>query len=263
MNSASKVFSKATGTQSIYRCLTILKTVAKYNESGVRLSQLSREVGLHTATVHRILSILLEEGWVIINPDTKTYHLGFELFALGKAAYQFNLRDVLHGALERIGHQTEDATYLVIQSGYDAICLDRVVGKFPIQVLTFEIGERRPMGIGAGSLTLLSSLSNPQIDTIINSNAKRYEAFHRTVEDVKASVSHCRRVGYGLSVKTVSPDTIGVGLLIENSEGKGIAAISVAGIAKRMGPKRREAIVRLIKAEIAAVDKRYLKSLKL
>jgi len=259
---ASGSFSKVTGTQSIHRALAILKTVAKYNENGARLSQIAQEVGFHTATVHRILTILLEEGWVTLNPASKGYHLGFELFVLGRAARQFNLQEVLRGALERIADQTEDSTYLVIQSGYNVLCLDRVVGKFPIQVLTFEIGERRPMGIGAGSLALLASLPDHQVEAIIKSNANRYKTFNRTADDVKGSVAQCRRLGYGLSVKTVSPDTIGVGATVKDPEGKVAAAISVAGIAKRMGPERRGAIIRLINEEIAAVDKKSLKGIE-
>lgn len=262
MEPGTKSFSKVTGTQSIHRALAILKTVAKYNEIGARLSLIAQEVGLHTATVHRILSILLEEGWVTISPASKGYHLGFELFVLGRAARQFNLQEVLRGVLERIADQTEDTTYLVIQSGYNALCLDRVVGKFPIQVLTFEVGERRPMGIGAGSLALLASLPDDQVESIIKSNANRYETFNRTANDVKVSVAQCRRLGYGLSVKTVSPDTIGVGATVKDAEGKVTAAISVAGVAKRMGPERREAFVRLINKEIAAVDKKSLKGME-
>jgi DNA-binding IclR family transcriptional regulator len=162
-------------------------------------------------------------------------------------------------ALERIAEKTEDTTYLVMQSGSNAVCLDRVVGKFPIQVLTFEVGERRPMGIGAGSLALLASLPDHHIEAIIESNVKGYAAFHKTTEDVKHSVARCRRLGYGLSEKTVSPDTIGVGTTIRDPDGKVIASVSVAGIAKRMGIERREAIVRLINEEISASAFKLLK----
>jgi DNA-binding IclR family transcriptional regulator len=65
-------------------------------------------------------------------------------------------------------------------------------------------------------------------------------------------------VGYGLSEKTVTPDTVGVGVVVKNSEGQAVAAISVAGIAKRMEPSKRKEIVKLIKAEIAKIDKNSL-----
>jgi DNA-binding IclR family transcriptional regulator len=246
---------KTTGTQSINRVLSILKKVAQYNEAGVRLSKLSEELELHTATTHRMLSILVKEGWVTMDPVSKAYHLGYEIFALGTKANQFKLKDLFHGVLEHIADQTGDTTYLVTRSGNDALCLDRIVGKFPVQVLTFEIGHQRPLGIGAGSLALLSALPGDQAELIVKENRERYKIFNRTGEEVISALKQSRRLGYGLSVKTVNPDTVGVGVTVTNSDGKAVAAISVAGISKRMVPVKRDKIVKLIKAEIAKIDK--------
>jgi DNA-binding IclR family transcriptional regulator len=253
---------KASGTQSIHRVLSILKKVAQYNDTGVRLSQLSQELGLHTATAHRMLSILAREGWLSMDPNSKSYHLGYEIFSLGTQANQFKLKDLFHGVLEHIADQTGDTTYLVTRSGNDALCLDRIVGKFPVQVLTFEIGHQRPLGIGAGSLALLSAMPVDQAELIIKENEERYKIFNRTGEEVRSAVKQSRRLGYGLSVKTVTPDTVGVGVTVKNSDGQSVAAISVAGISKRMVPAKRNKIVKLIKAEIAKIDRGSLTGAK-
>ena len=255
---SKKTSPNPTGTQSIDRVLSILKKVAQHNESGVRLSDLSKELELHTATVHRMLSILVKEGWVSMDPVSKAYHLGYEIFALGANANQFKVKNLLHGVVERVAEQVGDATYLVVQSGHDALCLDRKVGKFGVQVLTFEVGQQRPLGIGAGSLALLAELPRDQAEIIIKGNEARYINFNRTAEQIQSAVNHSRRVGYGLSEKTVTPDTVGVGVVVKNSEGQAVAAISVAGIAKRMEPSKRKEIVKLIKAEIAKIDKNSL-----
>ena len=254
--------ANATGTQSIHRVLSILKKVAQYNETGVRLSQLAKELELHTATTHRMLSILVKEGWVTMDPVSKAYHLGYEIFAIGTKANQFKLKDLFHGVLELIADQTGDTTYLVTRSGNDALCLDRIVGKFPVQVLTFEIGHQRPLGIGAGSLALLSAMPADQAELITKENEERYKIFNRTGEEVRLAVKQSRRLGYGLSVKTVNPDTVGVGVAVTNSDGKAVAAISVAGITKRMGPTKRDNIVKLIKAELAKIDRSSLTGAK-
>jgi len=250
--------ANSSGTQSIHRVLSILKKVAQYNETGVRLSQLAQELDLHVATAHRMLSILAKEGWLSMDPGSKTYRLGYEIFDLGTKANQFKLKDLFHGALERIADQTGDTTYLIARSGNDALCLDRVVGKFPVQVLTFEVGHQRPLGIGAGSLAFLSSLPADQAELIIKVNEERYKIFNRSGVEVRSAVKQSRRLGYGLSVKTVTPDTIGVGVTVTNTNGEAVAAISVAGIAKRMEPTKRDKIVNVIKAEIAKIDRSSL-----
>lgn len=252
----------SSGTQSIHRVLSILKKVAQYNETGVRLSQLAQELDLHVATAHRMLSILAKEGWLSMDPASKIYRLGYEIFDLATKANQFKLKDLFHSVLERIADQTGDTTYLVARSGNDALCLDRVVGKFPVQVLTFEAGHQRPLGIGAGSLAFLSSLPTDQAESIIKENEERYKIFNRSGEEVRSAVKQSRRLGYGLSVKTVTPDTIGVGVTVTNTIGEAVAAISVAGIAKRMEPTKRDKIVKVIKAEIAKIDRSSLTGTK-
>jgi DNA-binding IclR family transcriptional regulator len=244
-----------TGAQSIYRAIALIRTVAKYNQQGVRLSRIARKVSLHPATAHRILSVLVNEGLVAHDPASKLYRLGFEIYALGATAQQFSLRDRFHTALERIAEITQDTSYLVIRSGNDAMCIDRIVGKFPVQVLTFEVGERRPLGIGAGSLAILASLPNEQIEAIIKTNRSRYSNYsNKTTEDVRTSITQSRKLGYGLSDRVVTSETVGVGVTVKDSDGVVVAAMSVAGIVKRMGPVRCEEIVKLIKSEIKKVN---------
>jgi DNA-binding IclR family transcriptional regulator len=243
---------KQAGAQSIRRTIALLHVIAKYNDHGVNLSKIARKVGLPTTTVHRILAVLVEEGLVTFDPGTKLYHLGVVLFTFGIAANQFAIRDQFHSTLERIAQKTGDTAYLLMRSGVDVLCLDRVIGPYPVQVLTFDVNERRPLGIGGGSIALLASLPDNQVEAFIAANASRYSSFKKTSGDVRRMVSQCRKLGYGLSVRNVNPDTIGVGIPILNQQGQVIAAVSVAGIAKRMGPTRQKEITKIIKSEIKA-----------
>jgi len=134
------------------------------------------------------------------------------------------------------------------------MCLDRVIGKFPIQVLTFEVAKSRPLGIGAGSLAILSSMPDESADAVIDANRLRYCNYNnRTAADVKRFVLNSRQLGFGLSDKIVTSETIGVGVAIKDRDGKAVAAISVAGIAQRMGEKRQKEIAALIESEIMAL----------
>jgi DNA-binding IclR family transcriptional regulator len=101
-----------------------------------------------------------------------------------------------------------------------------------------------------------------QAELITKENEERYKIFNRTGEEVRLAVKQSRRLGYGLSVKTVNPDTVGVGVAVTNADGKAVAAISVAGITKRMGPTKRDNIVKLIKAELAKIDRSSLTGAK-
>ena len=48
-------------------------------------------------------------------------------------------------------------------SGADAVCIDRRLGSYPVKTLTVEVGTKRPLGIGAGSLAILRGA---KVDTL-------------------------------------------------------------------------------------------------
>jgi len=149
---------------------------------------------------------------------------------------------------------TEDTVFLVIRSGNDALVIDRVEGAFPIRTLTHEVGQRVPLGIGAGSTSLLASLPQNEVQEIIRANSNRYQRYNnRTAEDVQKQVLQCRNKGFALSIGNVMPEAIAVGSAIVDENGKAVAAVSVAAIAQRMKPPRREHIVHLILKEIQTV----------
>lgn len=239
------------GAQSLYRAISIIRTVAKYEENGVRMSKIASSVGLPTTTVHRILSVLAKEGFIELDPTSKHYHLGIELFTLGLKAHKFLIREKYRDALERIANKTGETAYLITRSGNDAVCIDRVLGTFPIQVLTFEIGQRRPLGIGGGSVAILSNLPQDEIEAIVNANSTRYQSYRgRSADDVMAIVKQAQIDGYGMSEKNVTEDTIGVGVPIFDQTGLISGAVSVAGIERRMGQEQIKIIVKLIKSEV-------------
>jgi DNA-binding IclR family transcriptional regulator len=239
------------GAKSLHRAISIINAVAIYEETGARMSKLAQKVDLPTSTVHRILSVLVSEDLIEYDHNSKNYYLGYGLYTLGEKARKFKLREKYRTTLKNVSVRTEETSYLIIRSGNDAFCLDRIVGSYPIQVLTTEIGQRRPLGIGGGSLAILSSLPDEMCESIIKTNADRYPEFTgRTADDIRKMVNKTRRDGFALSQKSIDVETVGVGVPIKTEKGEVLGAISVAGINSRMKPDRRRKIVAIIRSEI-------------
>lgn len=238
------------GAQSIHRAVAVLRVVAKYNQTGVNLSKITRNVDLPPSTTHRILSVLAEEGMVCYNPMTKLYNLGIGLYVLGSEARQYQLRDMYRDSLERIAQKTMDTAFLVIKLGYDVLCLDRAYGSTRIKVLTFDIGERRPLGVGAGSLAILASLPDDEIQRIIQHNERRYESFTGfSPQELKKMVSFYRSHGY--AVNSVTPHIISIGVCLHDRHGDQLGALSVSGISSKMDKSRQKEIAALLQSEIS------------
>jgi DNA-binding IclR family transcriptional regulator len=246
--------AKIGGAQAIKRAITLLRAVAAANERGARASVLAAEMGLSVATAHRILSVLAEEGLLTHDPYSKLYHLGMELFVLGAAAQQFSIRDRLRPVLDEVARDTEDTVFLLIRSGNDAVCIDRVEGSFPIRTLTLDIGARRPLGIGAGGLALLAYLPDEQVAAVLAANAARYASYAGFgVEDIRRAVAETRELGYAPNSGLLRPNVIAVGVPVPDSSGRIAAAISVAAIPERLPAERREQIAETIVHHISRI----------
>jgi DNA-binding IclR family transcriptional regulator len=255
MKSSKRLFTHkdtgSKGVQTISRAIGVLNEVAKNNDQGAALSTIAKSVNLNISTTHRILSTLKSEGFIDRNPISKFYHLGIALYHLGASAYQFSVCKHFQSTLETIANHTEDTAFLLIRSGYDAVCTDRVEGKFPIRTLTFDVGSRRPLGIGAGGLAIIAFLPDEEVQEIINANKKRYPLFNnRSPNDIRALVLQSQKLGYALSKGNVTPGATAVALPVYDDNGSVIAAISVAAIDQRMDKKRIDKIARIIKSEL-------------
>src|SRR6266571_3377350 len=67
-------------------------------------------------------------------------------------------RALCRPALLRLSASLGDTIFLLVRSGFDAICLDRSEGPFPIRSFTGDIGGRVALGIGQGAMAILAHL---------------------------------------------------------------------------------------------------------
>ncbi len=242
--------SQQKGVQSIHRAVSLLRVIAEFNEQGISLSKIARIANFKVSTTHRILSTLNSEGLIRFDPVSKIYHLGFELFTLGNLVHQFTIRDRFRIALEHIAKKTGDTVYLIIREGYDSLCIDRVEGSSPIRIV-FDVGMRRPLGMGAGSLALFVFLSDEQVEDILLTNKRRIYDFNgMTIEDMKKLISLCRNLKYTLTEGVIDKGVTGVGVPIYNKQKDIIASISVTALSEGIIRKQHEMIAKLIKLEI-------------
>jgi len=113
---------------------------------------------------------------------------------------------------------------------------------------------RVPLGIGAGSLTILAFAPEAEREAIIEANRLRNAQYnHRTAEDIRAMVKQAIRLGYAVSEGNVMPGTVAVGVPIRDNQKRLAAAVSVAAISQRMDAHRRAEIAKLLQDEIKAI----------
>jgi len=244
------------GTQSIERALLLLREIAAHNRGGSRLLDLATRTGLQRPTVHRMLKCLAAENMVQQDTDSHRYFLGSMVFELGlTAAPRYNLKEICHPALTRIAEATGDTVFLTQRSGLDSVCIDRREGAFPIKTFTLEIGMRRPLGVGTGSLAILAALSEEEIRHTIEANAARLPEYGLTASSLTAQVRRAQKLGYSVREAPTLAGVRSIGLVLRNQSGMAFASLSVSTISSRMNDKRVAELATMLKNEIRLIEK--------
>jgi DNA-binding IclR family transcriptional regulator len=247
-----KHLRKQGGAQSVRRTIKILRCVAMYNERGVRLSKVALGTELHVTTASRILSVLVEEGFVTHDPNTKLYNLGFEFHSLAKSTEFSLLLNTYRTTLENIAQETNDTTYLIVRSGYDSLCIDRVEGANSIRI-HFDVGRRLPIGVGASGVALLAFRPDREVEQILSNNELRYARHNVSIETIEHLVGLAREFGYARSEGHFAQGVTGIAAPIFNAKNECIASITVASTSERMAHGRCNEIGQLLKSEIKLI----------
>jgi DNA-binding IclR family transcriptional regulator len=221
--------TRLTGTQSIERALTLLREIAAHNRGGSRLLDLATRTALQRPTVHRMLKCLASENMVQQDPDTHRYFLGPMVFELGlTAAPRYNLREICHPALTRIAEATGDTVFLT---------------------------HRSPLGVGTGSLAILSALPEEEIQRVVNANSGRLPEYGLNTGSLIAQVKRSQKLGYALREVTGLAGVRSVGQTLRNQSGTAFAALSVSTITSRMSEKRATEVAQLLKTESRQIER--------
>jgi DNA-binding IclR family transcriptional regulator len=257
MKTASRAAS-ADGTQSVQRAALLIRIIASHNRAGLRVVDLCGLTGLHRATVHRLLQCLAREGLITRNARTRNYHLGNLLYELGlTAAPAVRLEHICRPHLKALAEATGDMVFLTLRSGYDAVCVDRQEGDFPIRTYTLEIGTRRPLGIGAGSLSILSALGDDEIREIVAFNSSRLAAYNGlSAKKLLRLVQQTQARGLAVHDGSVS-GARAIGLPVYDASGAAFAGISTSAITSRMQEARWPELIGHMR-ECAALIERAL-----
>jgi DNA-binding IclR family transcriptional regulator len=244
------------GTQSIERAIALLCELATFGPDGAKVSELASRLCIEYPTVHRMVRSLVTKRMVEKSRQRGRYTLGPLVYELGLSVpRRMNLREKCEGCISRLAEITGDTVFLNVRSGYDVLCIDRKEGAFPIKTLIFEIGNRRPLGIGAGGIALLMHLGDDELEHIIHDNTERLKALgYITAKNVLARVRHAREQGHVFTEDIVIRGVSAVSIPFGGHHGLPCAAISIASIPSRMPPSRQSELVRLLKNEITTLE---------
>ena len=248
---------------SLSKALAILRLVAARNATGIKSAEVGRLTGLTGTTTHRLMHALADEGFLSLDPYSKRYFLGTDAAALGAAsgwtALPQCLRQPLQAAIEQVAARTGDTAYLSVRQDRNAVCVGKAPGSFAVSANTLEVGARRPLGVGAGSLALLAADTRDGAERIITACTDAYIRYGRlTADRVRASITQARADGHAFNDSLIIEGVGAIGVPVHDPragpDAPPVAAISVAAITSRLCPERRAEICAVIRAVLVEMN---------
>jgi len=221
-------------SQTVGRALQLLRLIASSKSRDLRLIDIAEMAALDKSTAHRLLQRLVQERALVRDAGHRGYRLGPLLYELGLAALpEINLREIAESELEVLAGKTGDMTFLIGRSGFETVCLSRIVGSFEIQTMTRNVGDRHPLGIGAGSLAILAALPDNEVHIVIDTIEPQLGRYGLTGAHLWERITTTRERGYALDEGIAASDVVALGRVIRNRMRTPIAAVFVASIASR------------------------------
>ncbi|OZI42232.1 IclR family transcriptional regulator [Bordetella genomosp. 5] len=245
---------------SLQRAFSVLRVLAEAQGERLRLTEIAARTGQAPATAHRVLQALIQEDMVEQPAQSKAYQLSVAFFALAASAgnRHSTLRDVCRPALLRLSGMLNDTVFVLVRHGFDAVCLDRIDGPFPVRSHTGDIGGKMPLGLGQAGLILLARLPEAEREEVIRFNIPRLRHLGFMDEiSVRVLLKECLEKDYALSSgPALYPGTMGLAVPITDRNGTVVAALSVAAPSERMTPERVPMIVEMLRREAQQIGAR-------
>jgi len=198
------------------RAADTLILLGKAGVNGMLLKDISSQLGVAKPSVLRCLNALTESGFAEQIARGR-YRLGPAIFSLARSESAVEIEvDHWRPVLEEVTEEFGQTVYLVRRAGRNVVVADKEVGTAPIQALVSDIGGRLPLGIGSGSVAILSTLDRPDWEEVASFNSQKYTRFGVEMDAVSELVHKASIQGFVCDSGVFIPDCGGIAVPIRD-----------------------------------------------
>jgi DNA-binding IclR family transcriptional regulator len=221
--------------QSVDRALRLVEILASRQVAGV--TELASLLGVHKSTASRLLSTLELHGIVEQDSGHGSYRLGPALtFLAGSISGRVRLLQASHPTAERLAHEVGETVSVAVLEGDGVVNVD--------QIATGHLAPgdaSQPIYASASGKVLLAWLPDGEERKVLLGRPLLERYASATVVDpdeLALELVRVREQGWSLALDEQESGFNAVSAPIFDRDGAAIAALTVSGPARRLGPER-------------------------
>lgn len=220
--------------RAVERAIQILNCFDNDNsQRGV--SEIAQAVGLHKATTHRIVTTLLNYGYLERAEDEQRYRLGLQLASLGyKVIQRMDLRREALPYLAQLVEQWDETCDLSIFDEGQVFYIEVLRGNHALTIAA-SIGQRLPAHCTASGKLFLAHIPPQKLDAYLCKPLQSYTEKTITSPDLlRLQLDTIREQGYGFDDEEMEVGIRAIAAPIRNHKGEVIAALSMPSPTNRI-----------------------------
>ncbi|GCL70166.1 MULTISPECIES: IclR family transcriptional regulator [Paenibacillus] len=232
--------------------------------NGVSVTELENRTQLPKSVISRILTTLLEGGYVERDSKTRYYKLSFYFLSMAyRHINALEINDIFYPMLERIAKRTGELVQLAVVKKEGIFFIEKAEGTNPLRVASM-LGQKAPYHATAVGKVWLASLTDQEVTSIISQNGLKAYTEH-TITDLDTllkNLAEVRSKGYAIADQEINQDVIAVSVPITLDE-QVVAMLVTAAPHFKMTASRIEELVHICREEVDLFDASLLRSFDL
>jgi len=214
---------------SLIKSFMVIELLSEFQE--LTLTELSKRLELNKSSIHRILSTLIELGYVNQNPLNRKYRLSSKLFEIGSQSKGLRtLDEAAVPVMESLSRETLETINLAILDKGEVVYLKKIESQQPLR-MDMPVGTRLPPNCTSLGKSLIAHLPDRELKKLFAGKTIQ-KMTSRSITDLrklKTELASVRELGYAVDNEEFSDGIRCVSAPIWGAEHEVVGALSIAG----------------------------------
>lgn len=218
------------------RVFDVLETLSRYPE-GTSITTLTTETGIHKSTIYRLLTTLINRGYVVKDEKTSRYQMTLRTYRIGsRAVPDFDLLSLSIDYLRELCRLSHEAVHLAVPDDAFIVYLFKEVSSENVIRIASQTGSRNYMYYTGLGKALMATMTPNEVRDIWDKS--EIQCFTpntiTTYDNLMHELDLTRERGYAIDNEEHESGIVCIADVIRDADNKAVAALSISTLAPRM-----------------------------